>query len=96
MAKVGDDGLTREQRKAKLEEKERASIGTTGSELAKRREDATLLLMQALDSARNEDFESALWRAVDAAGLLSFFVDRNSVGMPPNPTGRGFFININR
>jgi|GEM_PF-6138012 len=62
------------------------------AEIARRKEEAYTLLRQAVAEVESENFESALWRAVDAAGLMSFFVHRNAVGMPPNPTGRGFFI----
>ena len=62
-------------------------------ELASRKKEAILLLKQAVAHAEVDEFESALWRAVDAAGLMSFFAHREATGMPPNPTGRGFFIN---
>ena len=65
-----------------------------GQELASRKEEVIGLLKQAVNEAELDDFDSALWRAVDAAGLMSVFVHRDAVGMPPSPTGRGFFISI--
>ena len=63
------------------------------SEFARRKEEILTLLKQAGGRAEAEEYEEALWRAVDAAGLLSFLAHRESVGMPPSPTDRGFFIN---
>lgn len=39
-----------------------------------------------------QDVESALWRLVEAAGLLSKFTDPDSVGHKVQPTERGYFI----
>jgi len=49
------------------------------------------LLRAALDCAERGECASALWRAVDAAGLLSEIVcNRRADGIVP--TGRGFRI----
>lgn len=62
------------------------------AEIAERKREATALLEIAVGEIRSGNYEGALWRAVDAVGLISFFVHREAVGMPPNPTGRGFFV----
>lgn len=68
-------------------------IAVYSAEIAQRKREATALLEIAVGEIRSGNYEGALWRAVDAAGLMSFFVHRYAVGMPPSPTGRGFFIN---
>lgn len=93
--RVGDDGLTREERKAKLSG-QAPEMDEDLRSMDKRMHDAVNLLVQALDSTRRGELESALWRTVDAAGLLSSFVDDQAEGMPMHPTGRGFSLNTSR
>lgn len=90
---VGIGYVGQKVRRGMYERIEEVPRSTVGRELAYRKEEAKALLKQAVASAESGEYESALWQAVDAAGLISFFVHREAVGMPPNPTGRGFFIN---
>ena len=38
------------------------------------------------------DFDAALWRLVDAAGLVAPYSRVDAVGREGNPTGRGFIV----
>jgi len=46
------------------------------------------LVIQSLDRVRSRDLRAALWRLVDAAGLISRVVDTHGL----QPTGRGFSV----
>lgn len=47
---------------------------------------------QGRPTVSQQDVDSALWRLVDAAGLLSKIATPKSVGSKVQPTERGFFI----
>jgi len=51
-----------------------------------------LTVSPALAPLTMDDFDSALWRLVDAAGLTARYAATTAVGTPTNPTGRGYFI----
>lgn len=38
------------------------------------------------------DFDSALWRFVDATGLVARYASKTATGTPSNPTGLGYAI----
>lgn len=38
------------------------------------------------------DRDSALWRLVDAAGIIAKYAGTTALGTPLNPTGRHYFI----
>jgi len=63
--------------------------------------EANELISQALDiltvgpgleAPSMDDFDSALWRLVDAAGITARYASRTATGTRVNPTGRGYFI----
>jgi len=62
----------------------------------KDRKEAIELTIQAVEHlkmARHmNDFDSALWRLVDAAGLTGRYANVNAVGSETNPTNMGYFI----
>ena len=70
---------------------------TMAKHLRAKKEEFLSLIRQAEDFAENAEWESALWRAVNAAGILSFFANNpDAQGMPRNPTGRGYFVGEGR
>lgn len=50
------------------------------------------LLKTASKQLSAGDYEKALWRVVDAAGMLQTQTEKGAVGTNGNPTGRGFYI----
>jgi len=54
--------------------------------------EAETLIEGALRLVQNNDPESALWRLVDAAGIVARVTEDDASGQEGRPTGRGFFI----
>ena len=50
------------------------------------------LIAGAQDAAQNRHWGSALWRLVDAAGLIGSFMDLDAQGLAARPTGRGYYV----
>jgi len=56
--------------------------------------EAENLITEAQSRLREGEVEAALWRLVDAAGLLKekCFINPMCIGTKATPTGRGFYI----
>jgi len=57
-------------------------------------DEAIRLIEQALYQLREADFDSALWRLVDAAGLTTRYAGFFAMGKEVEPTGRGYYLGI--
>jgi hypothetical protein len=56
--------------------------------------EAESLINEASDRLRMGEVEAALWRLVDAAGLLKerCFINPMCIGTKNSPTGRGYYL----
>ncbi len=77
-------------------------IAPPGSELPRERDtrEAIELARQAISHLERawhmSDFDAALWRLVDAAGLVGQYANVTAIGQVKSPTGRGYFLGVKR